>query len=482
MSGRLRHLASDSVIYGLSGVISRFLTIWLVPIYTRVFSPADYGVLALVTTTMSILGILAVLALDNSTHRWYWDTEDPDERKATVASWAWCQLGVACAFAALLIAFADPLAQLIVGEPRAAGLFRVAALSLPTAALPLVLNGWFRLQRRPKPAVTIAVGASLLQILLTIAFVLWLRLGLSGVFLAQVASSLAASAVAAFILRDWVSPRRFDRARLRAMLRYSLPLVPGGVAFWVVSTADRYFLRAFTSVSDVGLYSIGAAIALAVALVTGAFQQAWGPFALSIHKQPTARDTYARVFLAYIVVTSALAAGVSLFAREAVLLLAPRQYLAAVIVVGPLSFSAVMIGLTYVAAIGPSIVKVTRPTGVAFAVAAVAGIGLNFLLTPRFGMLGSAFATLLSQSITPAYLFVRSQRLYPIPYRFGAGVGVLGYGLALALAAPHLAFSSLPVAIAVKLLLLSGFGVLALALGLVPPVLVHRIRTIVRPG
>ncbi len=482
MSGRLRTLASDSVIYGLSGVISRFLTLWLVPIYTRVFTPADYGVLALVTTTMSVLGILAVLALDNSTHRWFWDTESTDDRKTTVASWAWCQLGVSSLLATLLFVFADPLAQVVVGEPRAGRLLRLAALTLPTAVLPLVINGWFRLQRRPKPAVTVATSASLLQILLTIACVIWLRLGLAGVFIAQALASLVTSTVAAVILRDWVSPRRFDRERLRAMLRYSLPLVPGGLAFWVVSTADRYFLRAFASVTDVGLFSIGAAIALAVTLVTGAFQQAWSPFAMSIHKQPGARDTYARVFLAYIVVTSALATGVSLFAREAVLLLAPKQYLGAVVVVGPLAFSAVMIGLTYVASIGPAIVKVTRPTGVAFVVAAAAGIGLNFVLTPRYGMLGSAMATLISQSITPIYLFVRSQRLYPIPYRFGAGFGVLGVGLAMSLAAPHLAFSSLLVGIAVKLALMSVFGVLAIGLGLVPPVLLQRLRTLGRAG
>src|SRR5438132_13862971 len=88
----LRQLGSETIVYGLSGVISRFLTIFLVPIYTRIFTPEDYGVMSLVTTTMALLSVFVGLALDNSAHRWYWGSEDVDDRKTTMASWAWCQI------------------------------------------------------------------------------------------------------------------------------------------------------------------------------------------------------------------------------------------------------------------------------------------------------------------------------------------------------------------------------------------------------
>jgi O-antigen/teichoic acid export membrane protein len=78
---RLRTLFSDSVIYGLSGVISRFIGIFLVPVYTRLFTPEDYGVLSLVGSSLAVVSIFVGLGLDNSAHRWFWDTKDEQDRQ-----------------------------------------------------------------------------------------------------------------------------------------------------------------------------------------------------------------------------------------------------------------------------------------------------------------------------------------------------------------------------------------------------------------
>jgi O-antigen/teichoic acid export membrane protein len=90
-----------------------------------------------------------------------------------------------------------------------------------------------------------------------------------------------------------------------------------------------------------------------------------------------------------------------------------------------------MIGLVYIAATGPTIVKTTRPTGIALIAAAGLNILLNILLVPRLGKEGSAIATLISQGLVPLYLFWRAQQLYEIPYRFGPAIGMLALGLSL---------------------------------------------------
>src|SRR4030042_5145246 len=102
MFAYIKKLLSETLIYGLSGVSSGLLTILFVPIYTRIFSPEDYGVMGLVTTTMALLSILIVLSLDNSAHRWFWDTEDIHDRKTTLATWTWCQIVVSLILAGLL--------------------------------------------------------------------------------------------------------------------------------------------------------------------------------------------------------------------------------------------------------------------------------------------------------------------------------------------------------------------------------------------
>jgi len=88
-----------------------------------------------------------------------------------------------------------------------------------------------------------------------------------------------------------------------------------------------------------------------------------------------------------------------------------------------------MMGLVYIAVIGPTIVKDTKPTGVAVTIAALLNIGLNFWFVPRMGKEGAALATLMSQGLVPVYLFYRAQQMYPIPYRFGPAVslGILAW-------------------------------------------------------
>jgi len=159
--------------------------------------------------------------------------------------------------------------------------------------------------------------------------------------------------------------------------------------------------------------------------LTTAFQQAWGPFALSIHTQKDARKVYSATLSAYLVITCLATVSLTLLAPEIINLVATKQYSGASTVIGFLSMSYVLIGLTYIAATGPTIVKRSGPTGIAMTMAAVLNIILNILLVPRLGRTGSALATMLAQAVIPIYLFYRAQSMYPIPYRFRDALGIL---------------------------------------------------------
>lgn len=469
MLSHFRQLCYESLVYGLAGTISSLLTVFLVPIYTRIFTPEDYGVMSLISTTMAIVLIFVVLALDNSAHRWYWENEETIDRRNTISSWAWCQIIVSFLFAIVIFFASDILGQTIVGRSDAGLYFRLTSLALPLGVLGIVTTNWLRMQRRPWATVIFALGTNLLTILLTVLLVVVFRWGLSGVYTAQLISVAVGMLIAAVLLGDWIKLRYFRLDRLLEMLRFALPLIPSALAFWVVNCSNRFFVQSYATTSEVGLYHVGNSMALLVALVTGAFQQAWGPFALSIHKQGDARLVYANVLLAYVWLTSLIGTALTLFAPEAIRLIATEQYVGASQVVGILAFSYVMIGLSYIAAIGPAIVKKTRPTGVAITFAAGLNIILNFLLTPLLGKLGAALATLLSQAVVPVYLFYRSQQMYPIPYRFASAAGIFGVAFLLIALGAGWQTNNLWVGIAAKIALLGLF---------VPVLFLFRIITI----
>ncbi len=75
VSGHIKQLASESMIYGISGTIARSIGIFLIPIYTRIFSPSDYGIIALITALTGMIGMFIVLGLDNSSARWFYDSD-----------------------------------------------------------------------------------------------------------------------------------------------------------------------------------------------------------------------------------------------------------------------------------------------------------------------------------------------------------------------------------------------------------------------
>lgn len=467
VSKYLRQLGSESLVYGLSGVFARFVSVLLVPIYARIFAPKDYGIISLVTTTLALTSIFVVLGLDNAAHRWYWDTEDIADRKKTLASWVWCQLAMATVVAAVMFIVAGALAKLIIGDPGAGIYFRIAALTLPLTVLSTVMTSWLRLQRRPWATMMFASGTNLANILLAIVLVVLLRQGIKGVLEAQLISAAIGTVAAGIVMREWISTRWFRRDRLHEMLKFSVPLISAALSFWVISLSDRYFVNFYTSTSEVGLYSAGSSIAALVALATGAFQQAWGPFALSIHQKPDAKQVYAKVLLVYLWITCFVSTGLGLLAPEAIGLVATPRYLGATSVVGILALAYVMMGLQYVAAIGPALVKTSWPIGKAAILGSVLNVGCNFLLVPGLGKFGAGVATLLSQAFVAGYLFYRSQRLYPIPYRFRSAAGIVTLSLALMSLMRVLQFQRWGAAVAAKLAVLALFIPVLFLLGIV---------------
>jgi len=467
MLKHLRQLATESVVYGLSGVLSRFLTIFLVPLYTLALTPADYGTMSLIRNTAVLLGTCASLALDSAAGRFYWDSEDPVSRKSALACWAWCYLTTTSLVAVAVIVFADNLSVKLVGTGAAAASLRLAGVTLPLNVLGLVFMNRLRWQRRPWGVTAYALATSVITIVLTAVLVLRMHRGVEGVFLAQFVMSLATTVCLIALVRDWIHPRYFELNRLKAMVRYALPLVPTVIGLWVVDVIDRYFLQVYASTTQVGLYEIGYSIAAIVALGTGAFQQAWIPFAMSIQAAPEAKQVYANTLIAYAWVGCLGCAGAAIFAPEVLRLLTTKAYYGADSVVACLAFSYLLMGAGNIAALGAAVTKKTVSLGIAVIGSAFGNIALNFLLVPSYGKDGAAWATLLSSTVVPAYLFYRSQKLYPIPYRFGKPILITAFALVIVKIGTNLSLDSLWLAIAGKAVLLSLFLPLLLLLRIV---------------
>lgn len=416
----IKALASDSVIYGLSGVISRFIGVFLTPLYTRVYSPDDYGIMGVLNNGYTLVTLVLVLALDNSTARWFYDTNDKYDRRKSISTWVWFYLMFSIVAAVTLFSLSKQLSSLLfngVGEGYV--YIRILALTLPVMLWMGVANNVLRFERKVIPTVSLTLIYSLTLVGLNILFVLVFRWGLMGAFYAQLASGCVAMIVSVYLIKDWLgSFKLFDMQRLLAMIKYSLPFVPASIAYWLVNLSGVFFVNAYMSGAEAGLYQIGVSIAAVAGLATNAFQQAWSPFAFSIINNDNAKEVYAKVFYVYTLLVGTFCMLIALFTPEALVILTTPEYYDAGWVASILAFSYLAMGLTSIADIGTAIAKKTAPLGMISVVSAIVLVSLNLWLIPLFGKEGAACSILLSQFIVPVYMFYISQKVYPIPYEF----------------------------------------------------------------
>jgi O-antigen/teichoic acid export membrane protein len=437
---RISQLGGETVVYGIAGTISRFIGIFLIPLYTRAFSPADYGKIAILTAFTTLLSTFIVLGLDSATGRWYYDSDDPERRTRVIASWFWTQIAVGWAVALTVIALASPVANTLLGSPAPGGanLVTLAVLTVPLSTFGKVIGNWLRYQRRPWMATIYFTASSLLTIAFVVLFVLVLKRGLPGLFLGQIVAATITGVAAVTIMRKWLAPRGFSRRLTREMLAFGLPLMPAAIAAWVTASADRFILKGFVSTAEIGIYSIGASLAAGMALLTGAFQMAWGPFAYSILGDPQSTRVYGKVFSVYSLLACTIGTALSLFAPLVLRIFTTPAYYGAASAVPWLVFAYVAMGATYIMALGSTIVKKSGSVALSIFIGAAVNTALNFTLIPRFGKDGAAIATFVAYLSAATYLYFASQRAYRIPYRPVDAIACLGLSWLL-IAVDHIA-------------------------------------------
>nr|MBK9652768.1 oligosaccharide flippase family protein [Bacteroidota bacterium] len=428
---QIKQLLSDSVVYGLTGMLNRFITMFFVPVYSRILMPADYGVMNLINIIFMAVTIIVVCGFDGATMRWYYDEKEEQKQNACFASWFWFQL-MSVLLLSVVVYFCIPVFTNLVFDTDVRILFLIQIANLFFSILPLILQIYFRAKRNPKQYLRVALSNTVMSIGFTILFLVVLRMGIKGVFIATLISNVIISIYAIYRLRDVIKWQNLNSILTKKMLRYSLPLIPTSISYWVLNGSANFFVKHYSGISEAGLYAIGMQLGAAVALVTSAFQMAWSAFAFDIKDSPTAKNTYALVLTLYMIISTFMALGVSLFSREVLVILTTPPYYDAYSIGCIYAFHAISIGLAYIAFTGISIMKTTSPYARAVFISSILSLILYYMFTPLFGKVGAGFATLIGYTLIPIIVFYESQKAYPIQFNFKLAIFLFVFAALLA--------------------------------------------------
>jgi len=428
----LKALGKESLIYGLSTVGARLLNFLLMPFYTHYLLPAEYGVVATVFSYIAFLNILYQYGMDQAYMRHYAHKE-----KAFSTAYS-CVLVTSVLFSAVLACFPSFWAGLGGLGAERGNLVLYAAAILFLDSINVLPFADLRMAHKPFYFAGVRLASITLNVVLNIVFLTRFGMGIEGVFLANLLSSLLSVAAV---------PKRFtftfDRELFRKLVDYSLPLLPAGLGAMAVQVIDRPILLRLSGEAAVGVYQANYRLGIFMVLLVSMFDQAWRPFFLERADKPDGPAVFARVLTYFTLVLVWVGMALSFFIPDLARLqvagraLIHESYWPGLSIVPVVLFAYLVNGI-YVNLLAPIIIsKKTRVIMLATLAGALVNVAANFALIPKFGIYGPPWAAFSAYCVMALTVYFYGRRLFPVPYEFGR-LGLIVF-TALAISAPALA-------------------------------------------
>jgi O-antigen/teichoic acid export membrane protein len=398
------------------------------------------------------------LGLDSGYFRVHYDLETEAERRRLAGTVALFAAGVGALFFAGTIAASGPLARLVLAAdaPHLRRLIVIVAADVWLGTFAFVPLALLRIQDRPGLFSAFAVLRHVVNIALKVALVMK-GLGVAGVVWSDAIATGVFSLALLPILWRHAAPA-FSWRLLAPALHFGIPKVPHGILVQALNLADRKILDLFVTRAEVGIYQLGYTFGSTVKFPLSAFEPAWQPFVYAQARRPDAPVVLARVVTWAFASFLAVCLAVAVLGGELLVLMTPRNpaFWPAAAIVPVVALAYLLHGAFLLGSIGIGIEKRARYYPIITAAAAAANVGGNFLLIPRFGTMGAAWATALSYAVMAGLGLTISRRLYPVPFENGRLAGLLALA-ALAYGASLLAPDGRALGLLLKLGLLAAF-------------------------
>lgn len=305
-------LGRDTLIYGLGVVLARGVSFIMLPVYTRVLSPADYGILQYLDLSVEIASVLFTACLTVGIQRFYYKAETERGRRAVIASAYILEMGLG-AIGAICLALAAPLIwHYGLKEAGSVLLVRIAALNFFLGLLSSLPLSLLRLRQQARLYVIVSFMKLVLQLSLNIWLVVGLRMGPLGILLSgTVANLIIGGGMSVWTLRTWgFEP---SRQAIRDIRRFGVPYQLSWAANFMATFADQFILQALRGPSALGVYSLAFNFTqLHTQLGSIPFMTAWNPIRHQLALEPEGGTSprFDRGLLYYSIVHVSVAVGI----------------------------------------------------------------------------------------------------------------------------------------------------------------------------
>jgi O-antigen/teichoic acid export membrane protein len=417
VTGYLKRLVSSLGAYQVADVVSKFMAVLLLPVYTRYIKPQGYGVVELLANGVIFVSIVVRFGIIEAFLRFYFSDTDQDRRDALARRATLFLVVVTTVVAAALAAASGPLSKLVLSH-RDTTTFLIAVLGLWTFTNLELAYGLLRVDERLKAYAAASLTNVGLTIAASVVLVVVLKDGARGLLLANYGVSTVILLALWWSMRGRLMPRTVTGEPLGTLMRFGLPTVPAEASVYALSVVDRYYIYHARSPALAGLYSIAIKLAGAVTFIVRAFQYAWPPLAYSVQDDAEAARLYGLVTTYYALVAGWVVAGLALEGRWVVRVLTAHSYYHAYRALPWVALGWAMYGLWVVFLVIAGRANVTTRNFPAALAGLVANVVLIVLLLPPLGIAGAGIALCGAYVVMLAVMHLLTRRAFTVAFEW----------------------------------------------------------------
>lgn len=402
-----KYLIKNIGILTISNFATKFLSFFLLPLYTGVLSTEEYGTFDLYSTTISLLYPILSICVSDSVIRFLLERNKDKESVISISA-----KYVVVSIVAFLFLFAVNVITNAVPELNA---YKILFILVYVVT---VLNSWLsgvaRGQERIKDISLASIISSIGTILLNIIFLVWMKLGIVGYFVATILGTSMSIIYYVYVTNiiQSIHTATKDHNLDKEMRKYGMGLMVNSISWWLNNSLDKYMVLYMCGIAANGLISVAYKLPTVLSTIQNLFEQAWVLSAVKKYNKEDTDGFFVRTYNLYGFVMTIAASAIIMFTKILSALLFKKDFYEAWSMIPFFSIAVVFsaaagfCGGVFAAQKRTDIISKTTFIG------AIVNTILNAILIYSFGVIGGAVATMISNAVVMIVrLFYHKQQM-----------------------------------------------------------------------
>jgi O-antigen/teichoic acid export membrane protein len=388
-------LVKNTIYYSLGEIIPRIISFVLLPILTTYLTPSEYGITMYTNSVMMFVFVIASLSLNTFLLKNYYTQKDEDSRRELIGSVFLFVFIFNVLIVVLQVLFFPFIIDFFKINVPFKPFFLLAIFNNFFDVISLVPLVLFRVREDARGFLIMSLSRTILQFILIYVLVVIFKQGLEGSYYGRLYVNIPFVFIYFYYIKQ-NAKLKINTKLIRQALLFSLPLLPGGLSYLLITLSDRIILERFVSLDKIGIYSVATTLALVLNIVIQAFYKTFEPMLFKEYLNENFQETNLKLYKIYLFALFVGAFAASFFSKEFFLIATSGAFREAYEIVPFLIISVVISGInTYLNVLMIACDR-QKMTSVILILSAIISVILNFVFIPYFGFYGAITASVSS--------------------------------------------------------------------------------------